>query len=100
KKVAFILIYDVLKAESGGMKKLDQLNRRATAAGYEVIGLGSNTPSDVEKLLEQYQLDLPFYTTDGTQLKTAVRSTPALLLVEEGVITGKAHWNDFESVDL
>jgi uncharacterized membrane protein YphA (DoxX/SURF4 family) len=100
KKVALILIYDTTRAESGGMSKVNDLAAHAKAAGYEVIILASNTDAEIAALLKNYNVNLPFYITDGTQLKTAVRSTPSVLLLENGLITGKSHWNDFEDMNL
>lgn len=99
-KVALVLIYDVDRAESGGMQKVGDFATRAEGNGYEVFILAANNPEEVNRLLEAYDLSIKSYTTDGTQLKTAVRSTPAVMLLEKGVITGKSHWNDFEDLDL
>lgn len=99
-KVALILIYDTARAEPGGMRQVNALTNNAKNAGYEVFILASNTESEINTLLDTYSIELPFYITDGTQLKTAVRSTPSVLLLEKGVITGKSHWNDFEDLDL
>lgn len=99
-KVAFVLIYDMLRAETSGLMNVTDFAQRAQAAGYEVYGLSANTPDQLQSVLDQYNIALPFYITDGTQLKTAVRSNPGVLLMERGVITGKAHWNDFEDLEL
>ncbi|PPK95076.1 DoxX-like protein [Nonlabens xylanidelens] len=99
-KVAFVMIYDVSKIEEGGMEKLASFTTRAQAAGYEVIGLSANGIEQLEPLMKSYDFSIPFYTTDGTQLKTAVRSTPAVMTIKKGVVTGKSHWNDFESLSL
>lgn len=99
-KVAFVMIYDVSKVEEGGMEKLASFITRAQVAGYEVIGLGANGIEQLEPLMESYDFSIPFYTTDGTQLKTAVRSTPAVMTIKKGVVAGKSHWNDLESLSL
>ncbi len=100
KKVALVLIYDTNRAESGGMNKINALTAKAKSAGYEVVVLASNTEAEIQALLDVHNIDLPFYITDGTQLKTAVRSTPSVMWLKEGVISGKSHWNDFEDIDL
>jgi hypothetical protein len=58
----------------------------------------SSAPEATEQAKNSY-LDIDFYTTDGTALKTIVRSNPGDTL-ENGVITGKSHWNDLEDLDL
>ncbi|MGB5981633.1 MAG: BT_3928 family protein [Nonlabens sp.] len=99
-KVALILIYDTERAEAEGMLKIPSLVSKTQAAGFETVVLSANGAEDVKELLKSYEIDLEFYTTDGTQLKTAVRSTPSVMLLEKGVIIGKAHWNDFEQLSL
>jgi uncharacterized membrane protein YphA (DoxX/SURF4 family) len=99
-KVALILIYDTSRAEAQGMREVNALVKRAQESGYEVMVLASNTNAEIENLLNTYQIQLPYYITDGTQLKTAVRSTPSAMLIEKGVITGKSHWNDFQELSL
>jgi uncharacterized membrane protein YphA (DoxX/SURF4 family) len=99
-KVAFVMIYDMTKAEDGGMEKLAAFVTRAQKSGYEVIGLSANSKDQLQPLLKANGIEIPFYTTDGTQLKTAVRSTPSVMTIENGVVTSKSHWNDFESLSL
>ncbi len=99
-KVALVLIYDISKAEEEGLQKLSTFVQRAQKSGYEVIGLGANSIEKLGPLMLKYDFKIPFYITDGTQLKTAVRSTPAVMTLEKGVITGKSHWNDFEDLSL
>lgn len=99
-KVAFVMIYDMTKAEEDGMQKLAAFTERAQKAGYEVIGLSANPMDQLQPLLEVNALEIPFYTTDGTQIKTAVRSTPSIMIIKKGVITAKSHWNDFEELAL
>jgi len=99
-KVAVIIIYNLRNAENGGMLKLSPFIKRAKSAGYRVVALSSSSLEAMAKAKEDYKLDLDFYTTDGTALKTIVRSNPGVLLLENGVITGKSHWNDIEDLDL
>ncbi|WP_124979820.1 BT_3928 family protein [Nonlabens xiamenensis] len=99
-KLALILIYDMTKAEDDGLEKIADFTARAKKVGYEVIGLSANSEEQLAPMKKTYGINIPFYTTDGTQLKTAVRSTPAVMTLKRGVVTGKAHWNDFEDLNL
>ncbi len=99
-KVAVIIIYNLRNAENSGMLKLQPFIKRAKAAGYRIIALSSSAPESTAKANTDYKLNLDFYTTDGTALKTIVRSNPGIMLLENGVITAKSHWNDFEEIDL
>jgi hypothetical protein len=99
-KVAVIIIYNIRNAEHRGLLKLPVFIKQARSAGYKVIALSSSAPEVTATANQSYKLALDFYTTDGTALKTIVRSNPGVILLENGVITGKSHWNDLEDLDL
>ena len=40
-------------------------------------------------------VNYPYYFTDETTLKTIIRSNPVLLLLQQGTVVGKWHYNDF-----
>jgi len=54
----------------------------------------SASSKDIEQLLAQQQIGLPYYFADATVLKTIVRSNPGLILLNDGVVKGKWHYND------
>ena len=93
-------MYNLRNSENEGMLKLSSFIDRATVAGYKVIALSSSAPKDTNQAKKTYDLEVEFYTTDGTALKTMIRSNPGVVLLENGVITDKSHWNDFEELDF
>jgi len=99
-KVAVLIMYNLRNSENKGMLKLPSIINRAKKAGYRVIALSSSAPQATEQATQTYGLDVEFYTTDGTALKTIIRSNPGVVLLKNGVITAKSHWNDFEGFDL
>jgi hypothetical protein len=44
-------------------------------------------------------LGFEFYNADDVVLKTMVRSNPGLILLKDGKVLGKWHYNDFPSYD-
>ncbi|AZQ43907.1 BT_3928 family protein [Nonlabens ponticola] len=99
-KVVFVIMYRLVQSESDGMYKLPEFIQNAQNNGYEVIALTASGPDDINEAKENYNLDIEFYTTDATALKTMIRSNPGIMVVENGVITQKAHWNDLEEISL
>ncbi len=99
-KVAVIIMYNLRNAENDGMLLLSNFIEQARTSGYKVIALSSSSPEATSQAKKTYGLDVNFYTTDGTALKTIVRSNPGIMLLENGVITAKSHWNDLEDLDL
>ncbi|MEM6686002.1 MAG: BT_3928 family protein [Bacteroidota bacterium] len=99
-KLIMVIIYSLDKAEEAGFAKVKTFTDRAIEAGYKVIGLSAADPQNLADLSAIMQFNFDFYQTDETALKTTVRSNPGILKVEKGTITGKAHFNDFDSVKL
>lgn len=99
-KVAVIVIYNLRNAENHGLSKVGSFVERARSNGYRVIVLSSSAPDVIAKAIASYEWQVDFGTTDGTALKTIVRSNPGVMLLENGVITAKSHWNDFEDLGL
>jgi hypothetical protein len=61
----------------------------------------SASDSDYAKQhVEKFGLNFDFYFTDETALKTIVRSNPGLLLLHEGTIIQKVHYNDLDELKL
>jgi hypothetical protein len=50
-----------------------------------------------EQFRHETQLAIPYYFADATVLKTIIRSNPGLILLSNGVVKGKWHYNDVPS---
>ena len=73
---------------------------KAIAKGYTVIGVTASGAEDVAHLVGENNLNFKFYSTDEKVVKTIVRSNPGVIILNKGTVTNKAHWNDFEDVEL
>ncbi len=91
--------YDLTKADTGALMKLESLYRLASADGYSFIALTSTLPEQVNVIREQNRLDMPFYFADDVILKTMVRSNPGLILLNNGVVVAKWPWRDLPLYD-
>ena len=67
--------------------------------GIKFYSLSSSIYSEIEQINTSQQLSLDFYITDETTLKTIIRSNPGLLLLKEGVILAKWHYNDLPEIE-
>lgn len=92
----FILVaYNLEKADAESMVEMDHFHEQCQqdSIGFQAItGSLFNTISSYKKA---NNLDYPFYLADDIALKTVIRSNPGLLLLKDGVIQEKWHYNDF-----
>lgn len=65
----------------------------------EALVLTSSDPAKFELFRHEHQLAIPYYLADATVLKAMIRSNPGIMLLEEGVVKGKWHYNDIPEAD-
>ena len=94
------VFYNISKMELEAIGDLKESLSIAMDNNYKMIGLTASGNEDVNKFKSKFLVDLDFYFCDETALKTIVRSNPAALKLHKGTIIQKAHWNDFQSLDL
>jgi len=95
-KKLLIILYDTDKASTKYIANLNLLSadvKRAeplilTASGYEQF----------EAFRHEHQISTPYYFADATVLKTMIRSNPGVMLLDEGTVLGKWHYNDTPEV--
>ncbi|HLU80767.1 MAG TPA: BT_3928 family protein [Flavobacteriaceae bacterium] len=93
-----ITAYDLSKSEREGWIETKKAIDTARENGYKVIVLSAAGPELVEKTKNEIGLDVPFYVMDETTIKTIVRSNPGLVVLHDGTIVQKVHWNDVEKL--
>lgn len=100
KSYSFIVVSENLKkADKKALQKLDTLSLYCNQENIKFYSLTSSLYSEIEQIKESHQLSLTFYNTDETTLKTIIRSNPGLLLLKEGVILAKWHYNDLPEIE-
>ena len=92
----FMLVsYDL---NSINTKKLDEIKKFLTKCkedGYSFVLLTSSVPDDVHHFLKENNLTIDYYFADDVSLEAMIRSNPGLVLLKNGVVLGKWHYNDF-----
>lgn len=92
----FLLIgYDIDKMSREADDKINTIAEFAYENGYPFYGLTASPDDIVNEYLESTSAFYEFYNTDEITLKTIVRSNPGLVLIKEGTIIDKWHFNDF-----
>lgn len=87
--------YDLSKTDRKAFAELNDFCAKAYADNIPAVVLVSAENSQIKKFANDNNLKLDFCTTDDIVLKTIVRSNPGLILMKDGVILKKWHYNDF-----
>jgi len=66
--------------------------------GYRFYCLTASLQSEIERLKSELGLKYDFCFTDDITLKTIIRANPGLVLLQNGTVIGKWHYNDMPDV--
>ena len=93
--VHFLVVsYDLKKADTEAIRELEMLYRKASAEGYSFIALTSSLSKVYDSLSAKEELEMPFYNSDDIVLKSMIRANPGLIMLRDGVVVDKWHYND------
>lgn len=95
----FIVARRLEEANMQGLSDIKTLVRQASYLGIDAIGASASSPSEIERLLQAELINYPMASMDETTLKTIIRCNPGLLLISEGVVKGKWHFNDLPKAE-
>ncbi|MCI4667594.1 MAG: DoxX family protein [Bacteroidia bacterium] len=89
-----VIFYDLKKAPEKALRVSGELGRSLAGEGVKVVGSTSSSGKDWVKYSKELQLDYPISYLDQTVLKTVIRAHPGYVLMKDGVIMGKWHYNN------
>ncbi len=94
----FLLIcYDLEKTEKDAFGKINDLATLCKQDHIKFIALTGSTKEQVEQFKKEVNTTIDFYSTDGTVLKTMVRSNPGLMLLKGGTVQDMWHYHTLPS---
>lgn len=99
-KVMMFISYNLGLASEDGLKKLEALHLEAAAKGYKVIGMTASNATEIAKIKAKYKMNFDYYFGDATTLKTIERANPSIVILNNGTITQKVHYNDIDKLKL
>jgi len=97
----FLLIGNNLPKSS--TKRQNQINELAFYAldkGYDFYCLTASIEENIEEFRVKSNAPYEFCNTDEITLKTIIRSNPGLVLIKDGVIINKWHYNNIPQSDF
>ncbi|MBQ6666658.1 MAG: hypothetical protein IJM65_00925 [Bacteroidales bacterium] len=93
----FLMIFrDVNGTKLSKLEKLDRFAEECRQNGIPFIAVTASLPSEVEGLDAAY----PFYYSDATPLKTALRNNLGLILLKDGYVLDKWAFRDVPTFDV
>jgi uncharacterized membrane protein YphA (DoxX/SURF4 family) len=95
--VVLVICYDIEKANTSEIKKVNAFVNDAEANGLYVYGLSASLYDQIEDFKLENQVPVTFYSADETMLKTVIRSNPGVVVLKKGDVIAKWHYNDLPS---
>lgn len=92
--------YRIDRANDNAVDKLNQLYYTAKNQGIGFVCVTSSTQSEIDDFIGKTGAAFPFLQADEIMLKTVIRANPGLVLLKEGTIIGKWHYNNFPEPDF
>ena len=99
-KSLLIVAYDLEKANIDALKKLNELNIKASSKGYYVAVLTGSSSDVIEAVKKKYGFTFDILYCDATALKTIERANPSFVVLHYATITQKVHYNDIDELKL
>lgn len=99
-KLILVTAYDLVNADKDGLSKLENLNQKAKAKGYKVIGMTASSAEEIAAVKKQFGLTFDFYFCDVITVKTIERANPSIVILDKGTIKQKVHHNDIADLIL
>lgn len=96
-KKLLVVVHEVEKTKESAYEELVSLVERLNSE-VEVVAVTASEGAQFEALRHQVQLATPYYYSDKTLLKTMIRSNPGLVLLQNGEVMEKWHYNDIPEV--
>ncbi len=94
-KKVFIIVKNTDDFNEAAMPGIRKLTENLKSTGITTWILTSKNADQMNNLRRSQQMsDVPFYFADGTVLKTMARSNPCILVLEDGTVKGKWHYNN------
>ena len=95
--VFMLIAYDLHKSSPKPWGKINALADWAVQQQFSFIGLTSTLLSEAREIAAETGASFEFFNCDEITLKTIIRSNPGLVVLKEGTIIAKYHFNDIPS---
>lgn len=91
--------YNIDKTSLKNMDKIKALMDYCVKNNIFMLGGTASTSDKIDKFRHDNNIMFNIYQNDEKALKTILRCNPGLVLIHDGVVVNKWHYNDFPSVE-
>jgi uncharacterized membrane protein YphA (DoxX/SURF4 family) len=88
-EIILVISRDIKKGDFSRIYRLQEIAKHAEEKNIPMVMLSTANKKDLTIFREQYELDIPTFMNDETELKAITRSNPTLMVLRKGVVTGK-----------
>ncbi|MEA3444727.1 MAG: DoxX family protein [Bacteroidota bacterium] len=94
----FLLIsYDLKESNINAQQKINELATYCETNGHRFLCLTAST-QEIDQFIDNTEAPYEFCNVDEITLKTIIRSNPGLVLIKNGIVLGKLHYNDIPEI--
>jgi len=95
-----IIAYDLDKTDLQAFKSLNDLTAKA-AQGFQIssLVLTASSIDQAEQLKKNLSINMPFFFADAIPLKSMVRANPGIILIKNGIIIDKWHYQNMPAYE-
>jgi uncharacterized membrane protein YphA (DoxX/SURF4 family)/peroxiredoxin len=93
-----IYMYNVRKADTECMEQIKALADTGYKQGWYVYGVSASPFTEIEEVRHEHQLPFDFLQADEKVIKTAIRSNPGIMLLQQGTVKG--NWSCAEAPSI
>ncbi len=92
-----VCAHDIHKTDEEGLKKIFKVSEELRQYPYSWILLSGSFEEEISAKYKEMGMSMLYGQSDDIVLKTMVRANPGVLLLKDGIILKKWHFNDFPS---
>lgn len=99
-KAMLIIANNLNHAEKESWENIVILANKAKEKGYLVYGISSSSSDLVQATIDENNLPFEILFCDGTTLKTMIRATPGVIVLENANVVAKESWKKVDHIEL
>jgi uncharacterized membrane protein YphA (DoxX/SURF4 family) len=92
--VFMLIAYDLKKSNTKYQESINELADWVMEENMSFICLTASLPEESDAFAKKYEIPYSFFICDEITLKTIIRSNPGLMVIKNGTIVEKYHYND------